>query len=117
MGWFLSKAAETAFQSLTSGHSILSLEKDDLVLPCGRVMLANKLQESGKCLQKTQRARSRGEGASHWQRGFELENCRVSEAALAGGHDAAEVETKATVLTVEKRHWERVGCRARSARV
>ncbi len=59
-------------------------------------MLANKLQESGKCLQKTQRARSRGEGASHWQRGFELENCRDSEAALAGGHDAAEVETKAT---------------------
>jgi hypothetical protein len=40
------------------GHSILSLEGNDLVLPNGRIMFANKLQKSGKCpsLQKVQRA-------------------------------------------------------------
>jgi hypothetical protein len=45
-----------------SGHSIFSLQKDDLpvvtVLPCGRIMFANKLQKSSKNLQKVQPRRA-----------------------------------------------------------
>ncbi len=45
-----------------SGRSIISFEENKLVLPSGRIMFANKLQKSGKSLQKRQGANSMGTG-------------------------------------------------------
>jgi hypothetical protein len=43
-------------------QSIISLEENELVLPSGRIMFANKLQESGEGLQNIQRANRTGTG-------------------------------------------------------
>ena len=44
------------------GHSIISLEENELFLPSGRIMFANKLQKSGESLQNRQRANRTGTG-------------------------------------------------------
>jgi hypothetical protein len=65
VGWFRStgcKAAETAFQSFVDIRSLVSnimMKKVSWwTLPSGRIMFANKLQESGKSLQNRQPERN-----------------------------------------------------------
>jgi hypothetical protein len=62
VGWFLSRADETAFHFSVDIHSNISLEENQLVLSSGRIMFANKLQKSGKSLQNRQRANRMGTG-------------------------------------------------------